>query len=298
MNIVRSAIFLVQLSVFLTVCSVGLRATVADAVWLLRHPGLLLRSLLAMNVLMPVFAVILAAKSELYPAVKVALVFLAVSPVPPVLPRAQSRLGGSSPYICGLLVSTALLSIVVVPLTIELVGRFFGRGLQSGPATVAKVMATSVLLPLALGMLIRRVAPGLAKRTSAPLGGIALFFLVASAAVLFIVALPSIAQLIGNGTVIAIAVFVLAGTAMGHLLGGPEPANRATLALATASRHPGLAVALASADFPAQKEVIAAAVLLYLVVKAVTLIPYNSWQRHRLGLSGRQKSAEPRHHTA
>src|SRR5262249_57834790 len=106
MNVVRSAIFLVQLSVFLTVCSLGLQASLADAVWLFRHPRLLVRSLLAMNFFMPLFAVVLVMRFELNPAVRIALVLLAVSPVPPILPRVQSKLGGSPHYICGLLAST------------------------------------------------------------------------------------------------------------------------------------------------------------------------------------------------
>jgi len=298
MNVVRAAIFLLQLSVFLTVCSVGLQAGLAASVWLFRRPRLLFRSLLAMNFFMPLFAVVLAMKFALYPEVKVALVFLAVSPVPPILPRLQSKLGGSSHYICGLLASSALLSLILVPLTMELLGKIFGRDLHGNPATIAKVMATSVLLPLILGMLIHHFHPALAQRTSKPLARIALLLLLGSASVLLVFALPGIARLVGNGTALAIAIFVLMGTLVGHWLGGPEPANRSTLALATASRHPGLAIALASADFPAQKPMIAAAVILYMLVKVVALIPYNSWQKHRLGLSGGREPAEPGHRAA
>jgi predicted Na+-dependent transporter len=298
MNVARSAIFVLQLSIFLTVCSLGLRATLADAIWLFRRPSLLLRSLLAMNFFMPLLAMVLALKFKLYPAVKIALVFLAVSPVPPMLPRVQSKLGGSYQYICGLLASTAVLSIILVPLTIELLGKIFGRDVHIGLGTVAKIMLMSVLLPFAVGILIRHAAPGLAKKASAPLSGVAMLLLLGSAAVLFMVALPSVVRLLGNGTALVIAIFVVVGTIIGHWLGGPEPANRSSLALATASRHPGLALALASASFPAQKQVVAAAVLLYLIVKVVALIPYRLWQRGRLGLSNGQKSVEPKQHAA
>jgi hypothetical protein len=40
--------------------------------------------------------------------------------------------------------------------------------------------------------------------------------------------------LIGNGTPWSIASFVLIGVTIGHLLGGPDQANRTTLGLATA----------------------------------------------------------------
>jgi BASS family bile acid:Na+ symporter len=290
--------FVLQLSILLTVCSLGLQASLADATSLFRRPSLLFRSLLAMNFFMPLFAVSVAATFPLHPAVKIALVCLAVSPVPPILPRAQMKLGGSSHYVCGLLVSAALLSIILVPLTIELLSRIFGRDVRITPGAVAKIMATSVLLPLALGMLIRRFAPGLAQRTSLPLSAIAFLLLVASAAVLLTVSLPGIAALIGNGTVLAIAMFAVVGIAVGHWMGGPDPADRSVLALATASRHPGLALAIAGANFPGQRQTVIAALLLYLLVKAVVLIPYNSWQKHRQSVAGRQRAAEPKRHAA
>jgi len=46
----------ISVSIFLTVFAVGLHAALRDAVFLLRRPGLLLRSILSMNVVMVVFA--------------------------------------------------------------------------------------------------------------------------------------------------------------------------------------------------------------------------------------------------
>jgi bile acid:Na+ symporter, BASS family len=57
------------------------------AVHLFRRPGQLVRGLVAMNLLMPMFAVALAVMFDLNPAVKIALVALSVSPIPPVLPK-------------------------------------------------------------------------------------------------------------------------------------------------------------------------------------------------------------------
>jgi bile acid:Na+ symporter, BASS family len=100
--------------------------------------------------------------------------------------------------------------------------------------------------------------------------------LVVSVIPILFTAWPAIASLIGNGTLAAIAVFILAGLAAGHLLGGPEPDNRSVLALATASRHPAVAMAIASANFPDQK-LVPAAVLLYLLISAILSAPYLKW---------------------
>ena len=48
------------------------------------------------------------------------------------------------------------------------------------------------------------------------------------------------------------------------------------LALATSSRHPAIAIAIANANFPDQK-LVAPAVLLYLILSIVLAVPYLNW---------------------
>lgn len=52
---------------------------------------------------------------------------------------------------------------------------------------------------------------------------------------------------IGEGALVAIVIFVLAGLVAGHVLGGPQPEHSVVLALSSACRHPAIALSLASA---------------------------------------------------
>ena len=80
-----------------------------------------------MNRLVPKFvAAVLALIFDFHPAVKIALLALAVSPVPPVLPKKELKAGGTVSYAMRLLVSAALVAIVLVPLTIKVLGPAFG----------------------------------------------------------------------------------------------------------------------------------------------------------------------------
>ena len=54
--------------------------------------------------------------------------------------------------------------------------------------------------------------------------------------------------LIGDGTLLATAIFVVAGLAIGHVMGGRDAEYSRVLALATAYRHPALAVSIAAAN--------------------------------------------------
>jgi len=85
-------------SVLLTVFAIGLRASVPDATYLFRRPGELVRALLAMNVAVPLFAIVLISIFDLTPAVEIAIVALSVSPIPPLLPNKMVKAGGNDSY--------------------------------------------------------------------------------------------------------------------------------------------------------------------------------------------------------
>jgi BASS family bile acid:Na+ symporter len=55
--------------------------------------------------------------------------------------------------------------------------------------------------------------------------------------------------------------------------------DRTVLAIATSSRHPGLALAIAQANFPEQITLVAGAVVIYLIFRAILAIPYTRWRQ-------------------
>ncbi len=265
-------------SIVLSVFAIGLVSRVDDTLFLLRRPKLLLRSVVAINVVMPIVAAAMAWIFDLPEAVEMSLVALAVSPVPPVLPKKQVKAHGEPSYAIGLLVGAALVAILFVPVAVELVGLVFQLPVQMSPWPVAKLVFATALAPLLAGVIVRRLMPALAAQFARPVGHIANIVLVLCFLAVLVTALPAIADLFGSGAFWAVAAFVAIGLAVGHGLGGPDPQNRTVLALATATRHPGVAMAITSANFPGYREVLPA-FLLYLLVGAVLAIPYVMWRK-------------------
>jgi BASS family bile acid:Na+ symporter len=144
-----AVILLVETSIVLAVLALGLRGTLADAVSLFRHPADLIRAFLSMNIVMPLFALALAIVFNLHPAVKVALIALSVSPVPPLLPPKVVKAGSRENYPIGLLVGMAILSIVTIPVTMELFEKLLGVPLTMPPLAVAALLLRTVLVPIA-----------------------------------------------------------------------------------------------------------------------------------------------------
>ena len=265
-------------SIVLSVFAIGLVSRVDDTLFLLTRPRLLLRSVLAINVVMPLVAAAMAWGFDLPEAVEVALVALAVSPVPPLLPKKQIKAHGEPSYAIGLLVGAALVAVLFVPIAVELLGLAFRLPVHMSPWPIAKLVLATVLAPLLAGIVVRRLMPGVAARFARPVGLIANVVLALGFLAVLITAWPSIAALLGTGAFWAVAAFVGAGLAVGHLLGGPDPNDRTVLALAAATRHPGVAMAISSANFPGYKEVLPA-FLLYVVFGAILAIPYVMWRR-------------------
>jgi len=270
----------IDLSMALMVFSVALSAGSERLRGAFRSPGLLARSLVAMFVVMPVVAVLIARNFDLNRELLVALVLIALSPVPPVLPSKQIKAGGGTNFVLGLLVTAALAAIAIVPAGVALIGRLFGRELEVPYDVVGRTVGMSVLLPVLAGLVVARAAPAFAARAAGPLSKFAGILLL----VCFLPALwatwSTIAAQMTNFTVVAIVAFILVGLAVGHFLGGPDPGDRTALALATATRHPGVAIAVLRAVEPDSKAV-TLVILLYLVVGMVATIPYVRWRTRR-----------------
>jgi BASS family bile acid:Na+ symporter len=278
MGVEQLIVLAIKASIVLLVFGLGLHSTLREATYLFRHPGILARSVLSMNVVMLVFAIAIAALFDIHPALKIALVALAVSPVPPILPAKQTKAGGSTFYAIGLLVAAAVVAVLVVPIVIPLVGSLFGVPTRMPLFRVPPVVTVSIIAPLAAGILLRQLAPDFATRIARPISLLAAVLLVAAALPVIIVAWPQLRSMIGNGTLLVLALFTALGLVAGHLLGGPDPHHRTVLALASGTRHPGVALAIASVNSPDPKLVLAV-VLWHLVVAAVVGIPYVRWRK-------------------
>jgi bile acid:Na+ symporter, BASS family len=270
--------------IVLTGVSIGLRSRPGDALLLLRDPRLGMRAMVSMFVLTPLFVFGVASALQLGPADRAALFALSISPMPPILPRRQAIVGGEGDYAVGLAILAALVSFVIAPFVIWLAGRLFDVTTVFDPVALLRVLAVTVVAPLAAGMLIARLWPRSAM-LSTLVGRAALVLLVAAAAVILVKEAPAIADRVGNGILPVTAAIVLFGLLVGHLLGGPDPGNRGALALATSARHPGVAISLATATFPLDEKAIVATVLLFVLANVFLTLPYVLWRRRLTRLS-------------
>ena len=285
MDLQQLTLLALQISILLTVFGFGLRASVGDVFYVLRNPGLLVRSLLAMFVIMPIFAVAVVRTFQFIDAVEIAIVALAIAPIPPLLPIKERESGGHAPYGLGLMAIIGLLSIVTVPLLAHAINPFFDRTIAISTGPIAAIVLKAAVLPLVIGLLVNAWLPTVAARIAKPTNLVANILLAAGAAVVLIAVLPAALALIGNGTVFALVLFVITGLVVGHWLGGPEADHRPVLALSTATRHPVIALTIAATSYPDEPNLVAT-IVMALLVSAIIAVPYVRWQRRVVAAAG------------
>jgi bile acid:Na+ symporter, BASS family len=260
-------------SIALTVFGVGLRATPSEAISLFTQPRKLFRSFVSMMVLVPVAVLLMALALDPPQPVKIALGALAVAPVPPIWPKKALKAGGSTSYVIGLLVAMSVMCIATIPLVLEVYENVLGVPLRQSPLEIATIVLTTVLIPLAAGVVAGFMGPDIAAVIAKPVLATATVLLLLALGPLLFTLLPAFASLAGDGTLLVMVIVVLASLAIGHRLGAPPEEDRPVLALATASRHPGIAIVIAQANFPEQT-LVPAAIVMYLLVSAVFVMLY------------------------
>lgn len=267
-------LLVLKASVSVIIFAIGLGSTPADAAWLLHRPALLVRSLLAMYVLVPLAAFVLVRSLTLAPGVEAGLLVLAVSAGAPLLPR--KLLGaGNGAYIFSLVVITSVLAIVVVPAWLAVLGPSFNGPAHLTPARVATVLAPSFFGPLLAGMAARWLLPARAEALAAPVTTIAGLVLLTAALALLAAEWQIVLTIKWTG-VAALGCLIAAALAIGHVLGGPTESDRTTLAVACATRHIGVAVLVATA-LPGPRTAVILSV--YIAASAAISLPYLRWRR-------------------
>jgi BASS family bile acid:Na+ symporter len=261
----------IQGGLALLVFAVGLTARREDVFYVLRRPAGLGRAVIAITVAAPISTLLMVEWLPVSLPAKAAVVLTSLAALPPVAPQALLIAGARRSYAYGLSVTFALLAAVIIPATVGALNLLLGA--PSGVSTVAvgRWAPPTLIFPLILGLLIHACWPDTSERISPAISAVTTAALCVIVVLLLVNVWPDIEPLVGNGAVFALAASSAAAIAVGHVLGGPDPRDRVTLATAAATRHPGVALLAASG---VNDRSVAAMVLLYLFVSLAVVASY------------------------
>ena len=265
-------------TLFVIMFDLGIAVVPVEFKFVLQRPGLLARALFCVLIAVPAIVWLVARAFYVPRPVEIGMMLMAIAPGAPVALRRSLDAGGHRAFAPALQIALAVTAIGSMPLWISGLDEFYAGEASIDPRQLARQVFVAQLLPLGLGIAVRRLAPAYSLRfepTLRKLGSILL-------ALLLVLALLDVYQtVIGAGLRVGIAIVVatLLALAVGHALGGPEPTTRTATAISSGARNAGLALLVATLN--AASPAITATVLAYLVISALTVIPYVAWRARK-----------------
>jgi len=281
-----AASLVIPLSLFAVMLALGVGLPLDALQNWRRHWPLILRAQLASCLLVPLAGGLLLLSPIAQGAsieARHAIALMAACPSAPLIVRKAGK-SGQDASLAGLLqVTAALVAIVSVPLLADLASQVFAvEGWDVLPREVALQVGSGQILPLLLGLGLRRLWPTTLERLSRPLNRVANGLLLLLVALVFWRAAAGLINF-GSGNLQAIGLMlllVLASLGLGYGLAGGHGQQRSTTALVTAMRNPGLALLLAGSHAPDLPEV-RLGVIVYALVTLVVLAVADGAARQR-----------------
>jgi len=240
--------------------------------------SLLLKSLIAVLVLVPLAALAVAYLIRPVHPAAVGLAIMASSPAAPLMLTRASRAAGRLDYVGSLHVILAALSIVFTPVTLAVMSSLIGFEATIDPLEIAKLAFTMILLPVGLGLFVRKKYPGTAERISRPLNRVFGILLILTVLVLFAKTYRFLFDMDFHSYA-SVVVFIVLALAAGHFSAPDAFEERTALALEAAGRNPGFALVIAQLNFPHARPV--AFLIPYMLVFIILSALYISWHKRR-----------------
>jgi BASS family bile acid:Na+ symporter len=234
MEILSKAVPITMLAfVVSSMLSMGLSLTVGQILAPLRSYKLIVVALLANFVLMPFAAFLIARLLRLDQPLGIALLLLGTASGAPFLPLLARISKGSLAFAVGLMVLLMVVTVGYMPLVLPLLL----ESVSVDPMKIARSLVFLMMIPLAIGLLVKARLSGLAAEVQPWLGRVSILSLALLIALLLITNIQNVLSLYGTRGVLASILFIAAGSAIGWVLGGPKSDTRGVMALGTAQRN-------------------------------------------------------------
>ena len=247
--------------------SMGLSLTVAQILAPLRNYRLIVLPLLANFILMPFAAFGIAKLLQLDQPLAIALLLLGTASGAPFLPLLARISKGNLAFSVGLMVLLMVVTVGYMPLFLPLML----EGVSVDPLKIGRSLVFLMMLPLAIGLLVRARLSGLAAKVQPSLSRLSILSLGLLIALLLITNLQNVLNLYGTRGVLASILFIAAGSGIGWMLGGPQSDTRGVMALGTAQRNIAAALVVGGQNFADPKVIVM--VVVVAIVGLLLLMP-------------------------
>ena len=240
----------VLISIMCLMLGVGLRVAFGAVLAIAGQYRLVLRGLAANFVLVPCALTLALRETPFGSELVIGLLVLAAVPVAPLAPPFVGMGRADVPYAVGLMLIAAVLCLPLTPLILGLSLPASEAGLEIDTLKVLLTLLTTQVIPLGIGMTIRRARPSWAEKLLRFVPKLGQMGIVLSLILLTATEARQIVEL-GVLPLLAILIFNVACLFIGDVMMRGEAAEtRRSLAMCTAIRNMSLALLIVGTNFP------------------------------------------------
>ena len=275
----KAALAAILILVVVSMTAVGTGYSVTRIIAPLRDARLVLVTLLANFVLMPLASLGLAAALRLDEPLAEGLLLLGMASGAPLIPNLVGLAKGSLPLAVGIMILLTAGTLVYLPLILPL----FLPSVIVGSLSLARPLLLFMLLPLAIGIVLKAYREDLAALVKPLLDAISNVSLVPIVTLILLLNIDKVLHIFGSHGIMAGVLLTILGVGVGWLVGGANADTRRVLALSTGTRNFTVALVLASQSFDDPRVeimVIVAAVVGLLIVLPVCWV----WRRRPVAI--------------
>jgi predicted Na+-dependent transporter len=253
------------LFVVTSMLAMGLSLTIPMILQPLKNVKLVVLALLANFVLVPLLAFLITLIIPLEQSLKVGLIVLSTAAGAPFLPKLVQGAKGNVAFGVGLMVLLMVVTIIYMPLVLPLLL----PGVSVNPWDIAKSLIVLMLIPLAIGLLIKSHSTDTATEYQPVMAKVSSVAMLVLLVVGLGLNISNLIDLIGTGGLIALLLFIVGSLVIGMVLGGRDPQVRSVMGLGTAQRNVSAALVVTAQNFAGTQTlpfVLVGAILLLLIL--------------------------------
>jgi len=224
---------------------VGLALTVNKILAPLRNLRVVSLALVGNFVLMPLGALAIARGLRLDEPLGVALLLLGTAAGAPFLPLLARISKGNLAYAVGLMVLLMVVTVAYMPLVLPLML----EGVSVDPMKIARSLVLLMLVPLAIGLMVKARLSGVAASTQPLLNTLSTLSLAVLIVLLLITNAQNVVNLFGTRGILASILFIVVGCGVGWILGGPRSDMKSVSSLGTAQRNIAASLVVGGQNF-------------------------------------------------
>ena len=240
------AIFLVT-----AMLSLGLDMTVKQVIEPLQKRRLVIMSLLASALAVPLIAIVLTRVIPVEEALATGLIVYALAAGTEGGPKFVQLVNGNTPFAFGLLALLLTVTVIFLPLVINV-------AIPGAQVSLGEVVAKLLLLvavPIGVGMLVNARLTALAERISPAIHRLSMIFLALLFTLVIYVNVEAIVSLQWTALLAGLLLFTIS-YGVGYAAGGPLPEDRKALAFMTFARNGSISMLIAGQVFTDEPQVL------------------------------------------